>query len=371
MSIFNRRPVHYITPPVDLLTNPPAAQTATAYDGHQLAAFLSRAAPCTFAGHTIAPQFVQYRFNLSDPFDLPKINKAAAALSAVIHRPVEVLTSSKAHFALAIPSETPQTVPIKRVICTHEFDQGRGLSTAAGVWTDSAPALLDLADMPHTLIAGATGSGKSVLMHALLTGLLYKHTPATLGLIMIDPKQTELRTYAGIPHLLRPVCTNAADAVQILAQMCREMDARYKELSRRGRRSAAGLFVPILIVIDELADLMLSSRKTVEPYLVRLAQMGRAAGMHLLIATQRPTANVVTGLIKANIPCRICLRVASWRDSMTIIDRKGGEMLQGRGDGLIVLPTSPAAYRFQAAYISPGELLRVCDYWRGPASRIR
>ena len=359
MSIFNRRPVHYITPPVDLLTDPPAAQTATAYNGHQLAAFLSRAAPCTFAGHTIAPQLVQYRFNLSDPFNLPKIDKAAAALSAVIHRPVEVLTSSKAPFARAIPSETP------------ESDPGGGLTTAAGVWTDSTPALLDLAEMPHTLIAGATGSGKSVLMHALLTGLLYKHTPATLGLIMIDPKQTELRTYAGIPHLLRPVCTNTADAVQILAQMCREMDARYKELSRRGRRSAAGLFVPILIVIDELADLMLSSRKTVESYLVRLAQMGRAAGMHLLIATQRPTANVVTGLIKANIPCRICLRVASWRDSMTVIDRKGGEMLQGRGDGLIVLPTSPTAYRFQAAYISPGELLRVCDYWRGPASRTR
>lgn len=370
MALF-RRPITYITPPVDLLTDPPAARTAAAYDGHQLAAFLSRAVPCVFCGHTIAPQLVQYRFDLLDPFNLPKISKAAAALAAVIHRPVEVLTSSKAHFALAIPSETPETVPIKRVICTREFDQGRSLTTAAGLWTDSTPTIIDLAEMPHTLIAGATGSGKSVLMHTLLTGLLYKHTPATLRLIMIDPKQTELRTYAGIPHLLRPVCTNTADAVQILAQMCREMDARYKELSRRGQRSAAGLFVPILIVIDELADLMLTSRKSVEPYLVRLAQMGRAAGMHLLIATQRPTADVVTGLIKANIPCRICLRVTSWRDSMTVIDRKGGEMLRGRGDGLIVLPTSPTAYRFQAAYISPGELLRVCDYWRGPAAIVK
>ncbi|MBO5728090.1 MAG: DUF87 domain-containing protein [Oscillospiraceae bacterium] len=371
MNIFNRRPRYYITPPVDLLTDPPAAHTATAYDGHQLAAFLSRAAPCVFRGHTIAPQLVQYRFDLSDPFDLPKINKAVAALSAVIHRPVEVLTSSKAHFALAIPSETPQTVPIKRPICTREFDQGGGLTTAAGVWTDSTPALLDLAEMPHTLIAGATGSGKSVLLHCLITGLLYKHTPATLKMIMIDPKQTELNMYTGIPHLLRPICTRPADAATLLADMCREMDARYKEMKKHGLREIGSLYPPILIVIDELADLMLSSRKTVEPYLVRLAQLGRAAGMHLLIATQRPTTNVVTGLIKANIPCRICLRVASWRDSMTIIDRKGGELLQGRGDGLIVLPTSPTAYRFQGAYISQGELLRVCDYWRGPAARIR
>lgn len=371
MSIFNRRPRYYITPPVDLLTDPPAAQTATAYDGHQLAAFISRAAPCTFAGLTIAPQLVQYRFNLFDPYDLPKINKAAAALSAVIRRPVEVLTSSKAHFALAIPSETPRTVHFKTPLCTAQYDQGRGLSTVAGLWTDSTPAVLDLAEMPHTLIAGATGSGKSVLLHCLITGLLYKHTPATLKMIMIDPKQTELNMYAGIPHLLRPICTRPADAAALLADMCREMDARYKEMKAHGLREIGGLYPPILIVIDELADLMMISRKAVEPSLVRLAQLGRAAGMHLLIATQRPTANVVTGLIKANIPCRICLRVASWRDSMTVIDRKGGELLQGRGDGLIVLPTSPTAYRFQGAYISQGELLKVCDYWRGPAARIR
>lgn len=370
MHLF-RRPMTYITPPADLLPDPPTQTAATAYNGHQLAAFISRAAPCVFRGHTIAPQLVQYRFDLLDPYNLPKINKAADALAAVIHRPVEVLTSSRAHFALAIPSETPQTVHFKTPLCSPEFDQGRGLSTVAGAWTDSTPAVIDLAEMPHTLIAGATGSGKSVLLHSLLCGLLYKHTPATLRMIMIDPKQTELRMYTGIPHLLRPICTRPADAAALLAEMCREMDARYQDMSKRGLREAHGLYTPILIVIDELADLMLTSRKTVETHLVRLAQLGRAAGMHLVVATQRPTANVVTGLIKANIPCRICLRVASWRDSMTVIDRKGGEMLQGRGDGLILLPTSPVAHRFQGAFISSADILRICDYWRSPAAIVK
>ena len=250
----------------------------------------------------------------------------------------------------------------------------------------------DLTQMPHLLIAGSTGTGKSVFINSLLMGLLYKATPDELKLVLVDPKRLELGLYEDIPHLFTPVVTDPKVAANVLRNATREMERRLKLLAQRGVRNidqynrtfekgqSLSLFdnaeeehnpLPyIVIVIDELADLMMVDTNNVEESITRLAQMARAVGIHLILATQRPSVDVITGLIKANFPARISFRVASKVDSRTILDANGSESLLGKGDMLYLPAGSSRLHRIHGPYVNEDEIAAVCDFWRDQAKAI-
>ncbi len=240
--------------------------------------------------------------------------------------------------------------------------------------------------MPHVLVAGATGSGKSVCLNAIITGLLFQHGPETLRMVMIDPKMLELSAYNGIPHLVMPVITEAKKASRALRWAVSEMEKRYKLMATCGARNIAGYNdkvaagqVPapaddgappperlsyVVVVIDELADLMLTAPAEIEEPIARLAQMARAVGIHLVLATQRPSVDVITGVIKANFPSRIAFQVASKTDSRTVLDMNGAENLLGHGDMLFTPAGKPEPYRIHGCYVSEEETARVVDFWK-------
>jgi S-DNA-T family DNA segregation ATPase FtsK/SpoIIIE len=244
------------------------------------------------------------------------------------------------------------------------------LGKGVGGQAVSAP----LAEMPHLLIAGATGSGKSVCLNALITTLLMTHAPEQLRFLMIDPKMVELTSFNGIPHLLAPVVTDFEQVVGALAWVTREMERRYKLFSSSGARSissynqkVAGQGEPLpymVVVIDELADLMMMAPDDVERHICRIAQMARATGIHLVIATQRPSTDVVTGLIKANFPTRIAFAVSSQIDSRVILDTPGAERLLGQGDMLYMASDSPKLARLQGCFVSDAEIKNIVDFWQ-------
>lgn len=341
----------YTTPPAAVLGSPPLLTLDTVHGGAALATFISSAGtPCQFIQAVNAPQLVTYHFTLADVMQLSKIKKTLPPLEAVLHRRIIQTESSVALFALQVTKAQAQPVYFKTALLTQTFNQGNGTTALLGIDTANQILCLDIVKAPHVLIAGATGSGKSVLINTMITSLLFKTTPASLQFLMIDPKQVELKQYAGLPHLMEKPITSPAAAVEALERVCTIMDTRYRQMSRRGQRNAGKSFKRIVIVIDELVDLMMTSKKAVEFSIVRIAQLGRAAGIHLIVATQRPTVNVITGLIKANIPCRIALQTASQRDSCNILDHKGSESLTGRGDALLKLPDRVQEIRFQSAY---------------------
>ena len=230
--------------------------------------------------------------------------------------------------------------------------------------------------MPHLLIAGATGSGKSVAVNALISCLLLHNTPKDLRLLMVDPKRVELTGYNGIPHLLAPVVVELERVVGSLQWVAREMDQRYHKLAKAGERhindynarliDAARPHLPhLVVIIDELADLMMLAPDETERTITRLAQLARATGIHLVLSTQRPSVDVVTGLIKANFPARIAFAVASGVDSRVILDQPGAERLLGSGDMLFQAPDAAAPVRLQGAFVSDREIMQLVDYWRG------
>jgi DNA segregation ATPase FtsK/SpoIIIE, S-DNA-T family len=241
------------------------------------------------------------------------------------------------------------------------------------------PRGVDLAKMPHLLIAGTTGSGKSVCVNAILTAFLLNNSPANLRLVLVDPKRVELTGYNGIPHLLSPVITDAERVVGALQWMQREMDSRYHKFSKEGVRNITEynkklpekLLPHLVVVIDELADLMMLAPDETERSITRLAQLARATGIHLILATQRPSVNVVTGLIKANFPARIAFAVASGVDSRVILDQPGAERLLGRGDMLFQAPDASSPVRIQGVFVSESETQRLVEYWRGMAESLQ
>jgi S-DNA-T family DNA segregation ATPase FtsK/SpoIIIE len=248
------------------------------------------------------------------------------------------------------------------------------LNIALGLNIDGKPVHTSIAKMPHGLIAGGTGSGKSVCVNGLLVSLLLKYSPADLKLILVDPKQVELISYQELPHLATPVITDPKMASEALKWACDEMDRRYRAFASVRVRDIEGFNEKtandpsikktpyLVIVIDELYDLMMTAGQDVEASIQRITQMGRAAGIHLIVATQRPTTDVIKGTIKANIPCRIAFKVSQFVDSTTILDQGGAESLLGRGDMLFKVDDLPV--RIQGAYISDSEISRVCDYIR-------
>lgn len=278
----------------------------------------------------------------------------------------------KGAVGIEIPSERREMVYLKEIVASPNFARDpHKLCMALGKTIDGKPFYANLADMPHVLVAGTTGSGKSVSMNGMICSILYRATPDEVRFIMIDPKMLELSIYDGIPHLLMPPIIDSKKAAAALRWGVREMEHRYQLLNEKGVRdidsynkvSDAKLSY-IVIVVDEYADLIAVAGKDVEGYVMRLAQKARAAGIHVMLATQRPSVDVITGVIKANFPVRMGFRLASAHDSKTIINRSGAEALLGKGDMLLIPPGSSDLVRVHGAYVSDKELKRVVDFWR-------
>jgi S-DNA-T family DNA segregation ATPase FtsK/SpoIIIE len=303
-------------------------------------------------------------------------NDLSLALAASPIR-IEAPVPGRDIVGVEVPNVQISLVALRGVMESEEYRASRGpLVIGLGRDVSGAAAVTDLAKMPHLLIAGATGSGKSVCVNAIITALLLSHTPDTLRFLMIDPKRVELTVYNGIPHLIAPVVVDVERAVPVLLWATREMERRYRLFSKAGARNIESYnekqatngeqHLPyIVVMIDELADLMLSAPDEVERHVCRLAQMARATGIHLVIATQRPSVDVVTGLIKANFPARIAFAVTSQIDSRVILDTPGAEQLLGRGDMLFMAPDSSKLSRLQGCFVSDRETQRLVRYWRG------
>jgi S-DNA-T family DNA segregation ATPase FtsK/SpoIIIE len=325
----------------------------------------------------------------------------ARALSAISVRVVDVIPG-KSFVGLEIPNEKREIVSLSEIITSQDYEEaGSPLTLALGKDISGQPTVVDLGRMPHLLVAGTTGSGKSVAVNAMILSLLYKTLPADVRLIMIDPKMLELSIYEGIPHLLTPVVTDMKEAANALRWCVAEMERRYKLMAALGVRNIASsnrkikdaqekgepildpLYKPeeqldptqpapplthmpyIVVIIDELADMMMVVGKKVEELIARLAQKARASGIHLILATQRPSVDVITGLIKANIPTRIAFQVSSKIDSRTILDQMGAEALLGHGDMLYLAPGTGVPMRIHGAFVSDQEVHRVVDHLKG------
>ena len=307
--------------------------------------------------------------NLSDDIAL---NLAAESIR------IEAPIPGKQAVGIEIPNKEKESVPLRDVIESDEFEDNKSkLTVALGKDVAGNIVLADIAKMPHVLIAGSTGSGKSVCINTIITSIIFNAKPSEVKMVMVDPKVVELSVYNGIPHLLIPVVTDPRKAAGALAWAVQEMDHRYNLFAEKGVRDLKGYnaaiessteegtigkLPQIVIIIDELADLMMVAAKEVEDSICRLAQKARAAGMHLVIATQRPSVDVITGLIKANVPSRIAFAVSSQIDSRTILDQVGAEKLLGKGDMLYYPASASKPIRVQGAFVSDGEVEKVVDF---------
>ena len=308
--------------------------------------------------------------NLADDLAL-----AMKAMSIRIIAPIP----GKAVVGIEVPNQTRDTILLREMMECPAFSKSRSrLSLALGKDISGSPYIADLARMPHLLVAGATGTGKSVSVNAMILSVLFKATPEDVRFLMVDPKMLELSAYEGIPHLITPVITDPKKAAGALRCIISEMGKRYKLMAEKGAKNIERYNqmiedggrpdekkLPfIVVIIDELADLMMTSGKDVEECLVRLSQMARASGIHLMIATQRPSVDVVTGLIKTNFPARIAFQLPSRTDSRTILDAGGAETLLGQGDMLFLPPGTSKLQRLHGAYVSETEIKRVTDFWK-------
>jgi S-DNA-T family DNA segregation ATPase FtsK/SpoIIIE len=330
----------------------------------------------------VGPTVAQYTFRPVTGIKLSQIgalqNDLALALAASPIR-MELPIPGKSLVGIEVPNKTKGIVRIKELLVTHEYqNHASKLAFSLGQDVSGNPLVLDLAKMPHLLIAGATGTGKSVCVNSILISLLYRATPSDVRLIVIDPKRVELSMYNGIPHLLTPVITDHEKAVNALRWAVAEMDRRYKLLSEVHKRNileynAAQLedkMSYIVVMVDELADLMAVAQKDVEATIIRLSQMARAVGIHIVVATQSPRVNVITGLIKANITSRIAFNVASQVDSRTILDLSGAEKLLGSGDMLYVTPELSKPKRAQGTYVIEKEIKRVVEFLKDQSGSV-
>lgn len=324
---------------------------------------------------SVGPSVTQYTLRPAEGIKLSRItslqNDLALSLAAHPLR-IEAPIPGKALVGIEIPNSTKTIVGLASLLSDTGFKkEDAPLLIALGKDVSGNPIFSQLTKMPHLLIAGTTGSGKSIFIHTLIVALLYRHSPESLRFIMIDPKRVELTAYNNIPHMLAPVITDAKKAILTLKWACKEMERRYETLLKAGVRDISSYHkksgdcndMPyIVIIIDELADIMSTYPRELESSIVRLAQMSRAVGIHLIVSTQRPSVEVLTGLIKANITTRVALQVASQIDSRTILDMSGAEKLLGKGDLLFLSGDTAKPKRIQGALISEKEVKRVVKY---------
>ncbi|MEW6412813.1 MAG: DNA translocase FtsK 4TM domain-containing protein [Candidatus Zixiibacteriota bacterium] len=369
--------VDYTYPSVELLHENPNETTSVDTDELNMTARMLRETLETFGvrlegniSHYPGPVITRFEFKPGSGIKVNQIlnlsDDLALALKAKRIRIIAPIPG-KAAVGIEIPNRQAQTVYLKDILVSEQFhNPSLRLPLAMGKTTSGKPFVADLARMPHLLIAGATGSGKSVCLNIMITSLLYRLHPYQLRLIFIDPKMLELSVYSGIPHMGRPVVTNPKRAEKVLADAVKEMETRYRKLANLSVRNIVDYnqkqqkeedkLPYIVICVDELADMMMSATSSrTEMLITRLAQMSRAVGIHLILATQRPSVDVITGLIKANFPARVAFQVSSKVDSRTIIDANGAEKLLGNGDMLFLQTGQPEPVRIHGAYVSSEE----------------
>jgi len=317
----------------------------------------------------LGPAVTQYAIEVALGTKLSKITGLERDLALALAAPtgsirIEAPIPGRSLVGIELPNRSPEFVPLKKMMESDEMKNGSKMTVALGLDVAGKPVVADLSSMPHILIAGQTGSGKSVCINSFLNSLLFRASPSEVKMILVDPKRVELTGYNGIPHLLAPVIVEPEKVVSALRWLLAEMDRRYKLFAQAGARNIAGYnemsgfqALPYLVlVIDELADIMLFSPAEVEDSITRIAQMSRATGIHMVLATQRPSVDVITGLIKANIPARIAFAVASQVDSRVVLDMQGAEKLLGRGDMLYLSPSLAKPSRIQGAFLSDKEV---------------
>ncbi|MBI2597356.1 DNA translocase FtsK [Candidatus Daviesbacteria bacterium] len=322
------------------------------------------------------PAVTQYALEISAGTKISKIANLQHDLALALATPtgtvrIEAPIPGKSLVGIEVPNRSLEVVGLKQLLASDEMRRHKSkLAVALGRDTSSKAMIVDIDRMPHCLIAGTTGSGKSIMLNAVITSLLFRNSPDELKLILIDPKRVELTNYNGIPHLLTPVITDPEKILSSLKWAMAEMDRRYKLFQSAGVRNIAGFndmsgfqALPyIIIIVDELADLMMFAPVEIEDAITRIAQLARATGIHLVVATQRPSVDVITGLIKANIPCRIAFNVSSMVDSRVILDGPGAEKLLGRGDMLFLPPDASKPMRIQGVFVQDSEINSLIKY---------
>jgi hypothetical protein len=361
--------------------------------GHRLvSALASHGVATRLVGQSVGPTVTRYELELAPGVKVARVTSLSKDIAYALASPdVRILAPipGKSAIGIEVPNVSRQVVTLGDVLSSREAKAAKGpMQVPLGCDVSGRVAVVDLTEMPHLLISGATGSGKSSCINALLVSLLLRATPEEVRMVLIDPKRVELSAYEGLPHLLTSVVVDPKRAAQALAWAVREMERRYRVLAavgardirsysramqeaRQALRTPAGE-VPegfeampyVLVVVDELHDLMMVAARDVEDYVCRLAQMARAVGIHLILATQRPSVDVITGVIKANIPSRLAFAVSSLADSRVILDQPGAERLVGKGDMLLVTASSSVPIRLQGPWVEEAEVRRVTAFWR-------
>ena len=375
---------NYEYPPVELLSKPTkktlkgGAKALTETAARLQKTLYSFGVSAKVENVSVGPAITRYELKPAEGVRVSKIanlaDDIALNLAAETIR-IEAPIPGKQAVGIEVPNKEKQAVHLREVLESEEFQENKSkLTVALGKDVAGNTQLADIGKMPHVLIAGSTGSGKSVCINTIITSIIYNAKPSEVKLVMVDPKVVELSVYNGIPHLLIPVVTDPKKAAGALAWAVQEMDNRYELFAKKGVRDLKGYnhaiekeeefgkLPQIVIIIDELADLMMVAAKDVEEAICRLAQKARAAGMHLVIATQRPSVDVITGLIKANVPSRIAFAVSSQVDSRTILDSVGAEKLLGKGDMLFFPAGAPKPSRVQGAFVSDDEVEKIVDF---------
>ena len=382
---------HYEYPPVELLSKGKKASRGSAKMLADTAAKLQKTlysfgVSAKVENVSVGPTITRYELKPAEGTRVSKIanlaDDIALNLAAETIR-IEAPIPGKQAVGIEVPNKEKEAVHLREVIESSEFENNKSkLSVALGKDVAGKTIIADIGKMPHVLIAGSTGSGKSVCINSIITSIIYKAKPSEVKLVMVDPKVVELSVYNGIPHLLIPVVTDPKKAAGALAWAVQEMDDRYNKFAQKGVRDLKGYnkaiekenenakLPQIVIIIDELSDLMMVAAKEVEEAICRLAQKARAAGMHLVIATQRPSVDVITGLIKANVPSRIAFAVSSQVDSRTILDSTGAEKLLGKGDMLFYPVGASKPLRVQGAFVSDDEVEKIVDFIKMNAGEV-
>lgn len=378
------KPKNFMLPPSSFFQNPPKdnkSKVSEAFIDQKIADLLDKLAMFKIEGDVVrtytGPVVTTFEFKPAPNVKVSKIlglqDDLAMALKAQTIR-IQAPIPGKDVVGIEVPNEDTQTIFLKEMLDSEIFQNSKSpLTMILGKDIVGKPFITDLKKLPHLLIAGTTGSGKSVGINSMILSLLYKNSPDNLRLVMIDPKMLEFSMYNDIPHLLTPVITKAADAINALANMVSEMERRYTLMSKtktknienyneKAQKEGYDSMPYIVVVIDELADLMMTSGKDVEYSIARLAQMARASGIHLIVATQRPSVDVVTGLIKANLPSRLSYKVGQKIDSKIILDSMGAESLLGRGDMLFTPPGMSGLVRIHAPWSTESEIEKVVEF---------